>query len=533
LKPYITAGAYASFLKTLPAVPLVSVGEPVPGFPSITVENRVGMDRLVTHLVGEHGCRKIAIIKGPENSVDAQARFQAFRVALARHGLHNNPDLVIPGSFYAESARRAVAHLVDDRKLEFDALIGSNDHTALFVIAELKRRGYRIPEDVIVVGYDDDRECRSGRPPLTTVRQPCFELGYEAARKVYALLDGEPDAADVILESRLAVRESCGCRGAGRDGGGKNNDAERDGGEALNHFRLIDMRLYGFRKRIHTLSRWEELSDLMQSSLPHFAITSCFVFSDRRNSGECAAAGYRMLFSCTAGGTTAAPVRGAVVSPEKEIASCVSGYVQEEVCIVCPLIYGDDLSGYIGFGIDRTAFAAGLETGVHPGKVCESLAMELGALVHTLGGNGKRAPRSSVGTDGQAAGGPAAFSLPEHKSLEIFNKLVRYMKRVKPYIDEELSLHKLSEKLRIPRNYLSCAINKHGGSNFYRFIFHYRIQEAGRLLSRSAPGRINILDIAYQCGFRSKSTFNKAFKLQTGMTPTEFKLTGASGGRRK
>jgi AraC-like DNA-binding protein len=102
-------------------------------------------------------------------------------------------------------------------------------------------------------------------------------------------------------------------------------------------------------------------------------------------------------------------------------------------------------------------------------------------------------------------------------------KLTRYMKTYKPYLNESLSLEDLSKKLSISSWKLSQVINKYFNQNFYSYVNQYRIEEAKLLLLDRSNGRRTILEILYEVGFSSKSVFNLAFKKYTGMTPKEFK----------
>jgi len=102
-------------------------------------------------------------------------------------------------------------------------------------------------------------------------------------------------------------------------------------------------------------------------------------------------------------------------------------------------------------------------------------------------------------------------------------KLIRYMKSQKPYLQPSLSLDELAEKVSIPPHHLSQILNTCLNHNFFDFINSYRIKESERLLSEQDSYRKTILEILYGTGFNSKSVFNTAFKKHTGMTPTQFR----------
>jgi diguanylate cyclase (GGDEF)-like protein len=192
-------------------VPLISIGAQLDGMPSITVNNAGGMREMITHLIQHHGRRRIAFICGPEHSDDARERFEAYRQALDENAVSFDPDLVAPGDFLIPSGERAVALFMDQRKLEFDALVAANDGMAIDAVKALLARGVRIPEQVAVGGFDDAKEARSIVPTLTSVRQPGRELGMRAAELMVELLRGKSVPQHNQLPTRLIHRESCGC----------------------------------------------------------------------------------------------------------------------------------------------------------------------------------------------------------------------------------------------------------------------------------------------------------------------------------
>jgi AraC-like DNA-binding protein len=92
----------------------------------------------------------------------------------------------------------------------------------------------------------------------------------------------------------------------------------------------------------------------------------------------------------------------------------------------------------------------------------------------------------------------------------------------KPYLEPDLTLPKLAEMMKMTTHELSGLINNGFQKNFYHFINSYRIEECKRFLEDSKDDSVNMLCIAYDSGFNSKTTFNTAFKAYTGMSPTEY-----------
>lgn len=93
----------------------------------------------------------------------------------------------------------------------------------------------------------------------------------------------------------------------------------------------------------------------------------------------------------------------------------------------------------------------------------------------------------------------------------------------KPYLEHNLTLDALAEKLGVSPRSLSLMINRHYGYNFFEFVNHYRINEVKTMLLSPEHRNTTVLDIMYDCGFNSKATFNNFFKRVEGLTPREYK----------
>lgn len=194
-------------------IPTCSIGE-LDHVASIVIENTEGVARLVTHLIAEHGYRRIAFVRGPEQSAEAQARYLAYREVLAEHELEEDPKLVLEGDFTRPSGVRAARRLFDEHQLtadDVDAIVAANDLMAIGVIEELVHRGVTVPDRIAVVGFDDCQSAQSIHPSLTTVRQPTERLGREGVRSLFALLDGREHVPTRSLPTELILRRSCGC----------------------------------------------------------------------------------------------------------------------------------------------------------------------------------------------------------------------------------------------------------------------------------------------------------------------------------
>jgi AraC-like DNA-binding protein len=104
-------------------------------------------------------------------------------------------------------------------------------------------------------------------------------------------------------------------------------------------------------------------------------------------------------------------------------------------------------------------------------------------------------------------------------------KLKKYMTDEKPFLNPDLKIQDISKEINIPVRELSVLINHQLGQHFYDFVNTYRVENAMEILKDSSKSKVTILEILYEVGFNSKSSFNTAFKKQTGNTPTTYRKT--------
>lgn len=97
------------------------------------------------------------------------------------------------------------------------------------------------------------------------------------------------------------------------------------------------------------------------------------------------------------------------------------------------------------------------------------------------------------------------------------------MEKNKPHFNEGITIEEIADAFNIPYHHLSIVINNLHKKNFFDFIDDYRISEVLDILNRSKNETVNILTIAFKCGFNSKSTFNRVFKNKMRTTPTMYK----------
>ncbi len=212
----VQPGAMQAFCERFRPLPLVSIGRALAGFPSVLVDNYQGMREAVCHLIEVHGYRRIAFLRGPVGNAEEVLRYRAYVDALDEHGIPLDPLLISTHTSWERSDGTAMVQLlVDERGLrpgrDFQALVSVGDDMACGAMEALIARGVRIPDDVAIVGFNDDQEGQSIVPSLTTVRQPVARIGACATETLLALLRGEPVAEQTVLPLTTVIRQSCGC----------------------------------------------------------------------------------------------------------------------------------------------------------------------------------------------------------------------------------------------------------------------------------------------------------------------------------
>ena len=196
------------------AVPVVAVsgrGESS-GITNIVLDHERAAELALAHLY-HLGHRRIAFIKGQAFSSDTEVRWNAINKAAGRLKLEIRPELVVQleGDSPSPELGYEVTHRLLANRQAFTALFAFNDISAIGAIGALRESGYRIPEDVSVVGFDDIQSAAFQNPGLTTVRQPLRRMGRLAAETVLRTITspaGQNGGRRIMMEPEFVVRAS-------------------------------------------------------------------------------------------------------------------------------------------------------------------------------------------------------------------------------------------------------------------------------------------------------------------------------------
>ena len=175
----------------------------------VLIDNLDAAYKAVCHLI-EKGRKKIVFITGALTSTTAKDRHEGYKKALKDNGIEYNEKYVKAGEFRSDWGITSTNQILDEG-LTFDAVFCGNDLIAISVLKVLKSRGYDIPKDISVVGFDDIYMASVIEPGLTTIKQPNYEMGYIAVEMLIETLEKPEQSFEqrtVILDTELIVRSS-------------------------------------------------------------------------------------------------------------------------------------------------------------------------------------------------------------------------------------------------------------------------------------------------------------------------------------
>lgn len=200
---------FAAFEKKgIPVIFFDRVFEDADGAKVIINNRKAGYDA-TTHLIGQ-GCKRIAHITANLQRNVYSERLKGYQQALTKHKLKYSDKLVIVDDLSEEASIRSAKKILAMKPLP-DGIFITNDYCAAVCMQVLKEAGLRIPEDIAVVGFNNDAICKIIEPKLSTINYPGVEIGEIVARNLINHLQGNSDinlTNTIIIKSELIVRAS-------------------------------------------------------------------------------------------------------------------------------------------------------------------------------------------------------------------------------------------------------------------------------------------------------------------------------------
>ncbi len=190
-------------------VPAICMDAVVPGMASISIDNEKSTYDMVMHIIKDHKKKRINYISGLKGQSDSESRLDGYIKAIKDSGLDVEIDRVYIGDFTDIAGEKAVEHFIKSKN-DFDAIVCANDYMAIGAIRRLKEHGLRVPEDVIVTGFDGSDESMIYYPSITSVKWDICDM----AKKACDYLENyEKYGKDYKLKYKVSLtyNESCGC----------------------------------------------------------------------------------------------------------------------------------------------------------------------------------------------------------------------------------------------------------------------------------------------------------------------------------
>jgi LacI family transcriptional regulator len=182
-----------------------------PSIPSVRLDDETGGYQATRHLIAL-GHRHIAVIAGPASEDCVTDRSAGYVRALAEVGQPYRAEWIVHGDWSATAGYDAMQHLINSG-FQFSALFAQNDRMAVGAIKAARERGWGVPHNLAVVGFDDMPLASYFDPPLTTVCQNILEHGRQAARLLIERIENpQAPVRQVVIPCELVVRQSCGAK---------------------------------------------------------------------------------------------------------------------------------------------------------------------------------------------------------------------------------------------------------------------------------------------------------------------------------
>ena len=191
-------------------LPVITIGAQYPGCTQITFDYTAGFEKIVRHVIADHNVKNIHMIAGIKGNAFSEERIDVVRNVAAEYDVDFGNDDISYGEFWSVPTESAVEQLFVHRRRLPQAIICANDTMAITTVSVLKRHGIKIPENVIVTGFDGINEIRYSTPQITTCLCSSEHLARTVSDTIMQMLSGRAVPGSVLVVPELQASESCG-----------------------------------------------------------------------------------------------------------------------------------------------------------------------------------------------------------------------------------------------------------------------------------------------------------------------------------
>ncbi len=193
-------------------IPVVSIDSQLEGCYNLKFDYADSFEMMVRHVVEVHNCRDIYLMAGTKDNRFSDDRLNAARKVLKEYGIEPDDDHIGYGDFWSVPTEKAMDEFFEKNLPLPEAFIAANDSMALAICDKLAEKGYYVPDDTIVTGFDGIEIGKYNIPRLTTVEQDYVEAGRQAVMLIRDVLRHQIVSDTIEIPFRLDISQSCGCR---------------------------------------------------------------------------------------------------------------------------------------------------------------------------------------------------------------------------------------------------------------------------------------------------------------------------------
>lgn len=191
-------------------VPTISLVEDIPELYYAGIDNYKAMEKMVEHLVVKHRCNQVNYVGGPIGNSENMARFQAYKDVLERNGIPFDEKRVFHMNYEIMTGERAFEHFYANELLP-QAFVCANDNIAVGICQQAGKRGFKIPNDFLITGFDNFDKASYYSPRISTIGFRREDISYAAMRMLHKIWNNEQKERAVYIDTQVVFQDSCGC----------------------------------------------------------------------------------------------------------------------------------------------------------------------------------------------------------------------------------------------------------------------------------------------------------------------------------